>query len=185
MRVHDAENQQIIANSFREFGAARSIVMDADGIIRAGNGSVQGAAEAGVKTARIIETDGTELIVVKRTDLSGDRAKAYALADNKATDTSAFDDAAIESALRELDEAGIDMTDFGFAEVSDAEVMADAIEELQPRKFEKVWVLIGAPLSRYGEMASLVEQLSHMGEDITVEMTVAGGDDADAKEDRQ
>ena len=48
---------------------------------------------------RIVESDGTELIAIKRTDLSTEdsRRKALALADNYTSDTSVFDfDAIVE-----------------------------------------------------------------------------------------
>ena len=71
--------------SLEKFGAARSIVVDRDNRIIAGNHVVQNAPSAGIEDAIIVESDGSKLIVVKRTDLSLDDAKAreLAIADNR------------------------------------------------------------------------------------------------------
>lgn len=72
-----------IQDSLREFGAARSIVVDKDGIVRAGNGTVEAAKEAGITKVRIVDSSPDELIAVRRADLSGKQAQAYAIADNR------------------------------------------------------------------------------------------------------
>lgn len=91
-RRHDNENKRIIRGSLEELGAGRSIVIDKDGAIIAGNGVYEQAKALGLKT-RVVETDGSELVVVKRTDLATDdeRRKKLALADNAASDTSDWD----------------------------------------------------------------------------------------------
>lgn len=80
--------QELINKSFRELGAGRSILLDKDNRIIAGNKSQLGAIEAGIENVRIIETDGKELIAVKRTDISLDskEGRELALADNATTD---------------------------------------------------------------------------------------------------
>lgn len=77
-----------IAQSFKNYGAARSIVVDADGVIIAGNHAVDGALEAGIKHGVVVETEGDELVIVKRTDLrlaSDKRAIELAYADNRSS----------------------------------------------------------------------------------------------------
>lgn len=88
-RKHGEENKRIIKKSLEELGAGRSIVIDAEGEIIAGNGVFEQAQELGIKT-KIIETDGSELVVVKRTDLrtKDEKRKKLALADNAASDAS-------------------------------------------------------------------------------------------------
>ena len=75
----------------RSYGAARSIVIDEDNRILAGNGTIEGAKAAGLKNVRIIETDGTEVIAVRRTGLSEDEKVGLALADNRTSDLSDWD----------------------------------------------------------------------------------------------
>lgn len=88
-RKHGEENKRVIKKSLEELGAGRSILVDSEGEIIAGNGVFEQAQELGIPV-RIIETDGAELIAVKRKDLATDdeRRKRLALADNAASDTS-------------------------------------------------------------------------------------------------
>ena len=92
-RVHNDENKRVIRKSLEDLGAGRSIVIDNDGEIIAGNGVYEQAKKLGIKT-KIVETDGSELVVVKRTDLAtgDDKRKKLALADNAASDTSEWAD---------------------------------------------------------------------------------------------
>ncbi len=81
----------LIAESLQRFGAARSIVIDEDGRILAGNGTVEGAKAAGISNLRIIESDGDELIAVRRTGLTEEQKVGLALADNRTSDLSEWD----------------------------------------------------------------------------------------------
>jgi DNA modification methylase len=92
-RVHNEENKRVIRKSLEELGAGRSIVIDNEGEIIAGNGVYEQAQKLGIKT-KIVETDGSELVVVKRTDLAtgDDKRKRLAIADNAASDTSEWAD---------------------------------------------------------------------------------------------
>lgn len=91
-RLHSDRNKELIAKSLKKLGAGRSIVVDNEDYIVAGNGVHEQATALGIPT-RIIETDGTELIVIKRTDigLNDPRRKELALADNATSDTSTWD----------------------------------------------------------------------------------------------
>lgn len=91
-RKHNDKNKSLIKKSLEECGAGRSIVIDNDEEIIAGNGIYEQAKKLGIKT-KIIETDGSELVVVKRTDLStGDeKRKQLAVMDNSTSDSSEFD----------------------------------------------------------------------------------------------
>ena len=79
--------RKLMERSFTELGAGRSILVDKDGRIIAGNKSQQAAIAAGIKKVRIIETQGDELVAVKRTDISLDskEGRELALADNLTT----------------------------------------------------------------------------------------------------
>ena len=84
-------SSQLIKESLQKYGAARSIVIDEENRILAGNGTIEGAKAAGIKNVRIIETDGDEIIAVKRTGLSEDEKVGLALADNRTGDLSEWD----------------------------------------------------------------------------------------------
>ena len=91
-RVHSDKNKMIIDKSLKELGAGRSILIDSENEIIAGNGVFEQAEKQNIKI-KIVETDGTELIAVKRTDLKTNdkKRKKLALIDNHASDTSEFD----------------------------------------------------------------------------------------------
>ena len=91
-RVHTDKNKMIIDKSLKELGAGRSILIDSENEIIAGNGVFEQAEKQNIKI-KIVETDGTELIAVKRTDLKTNdkKRKKLALIDNHSTDTSNFD----------------------------------------------------------------------------------------------
>ena len=91
-RKHSKKNKELINKSLKECGAGRSIVIDNEDNIIAGNGIYEQAQKLGIKT-KIIETDGTELVVVKRTDLAteDEKRKQLAIMDNSASDSSEFD----------------------------------------------------------------------------------------------
>ena len=58
----------MVEHSLRHYGAGRSILLDRNGVAIAGNHTLEAAQEVGLPV-RTIETDGSELIAVVRTDL--------------------------------------------------------------------------------------------------------------------
>jgi DNA modification methylase len=99
-RKRTDRSASLIAESLKRYGAARSIVIDEDGRILAGNGTVEGAKKAGITNVRIIEAEGDELIAVRRAGLSEDEKVGLALADNRSSDLSEWD----HEMLRQLSE---------------------------------------------------------------------------------
>ena len=89
-RKHNEKNKKLIKKSLEECGAGRSIVVDNEGEIIGGNGIYEAW---GNKPVKIVETDGTELVVVKRTDLATDdeKRKKLAIMDNTTSDTAEMD----------------------------------------------------------------------------------------------
>jgi DNA modification methylase len=90
-RKRTNQSAELIQESLKRYGAARSIVIDENNRILAGNGTIEGAKAAGIKNVRIIETDGDEIIAVKRTGLSEHDKVGLALADNRTSDLSDWD----------------------------------------------------------------------------------------------
>ena len=72
--------QPLMERSFKELGAGRSILLDRNGNIIAGNKSQKAAIAAGIKKVRVIETTGDELVAVKRTDVDIDSAEGRKMA---------------------------------------------------------------------------------------------------------
>jgi len=74
----------LIEKSFRKFGAGRSILIDKNNNIIAGNKTIENAAAIGMEEVQIVESDGKRIIAVKRTDIDLDspEGREMALADN-------------------------------------------------------------------------------------------------------
>ena len=127
--------RQLMERSFSELGAGRSILVDKDGRIIAGNKSQKAAIAAGIKKVRIIETTGDELVAVKRTDISLDskEGRELALADNLTTQVN------LEWDKVELQEVaaqqGIDLPDWGL-DPAEFEQKTQTNSELDVDEFE-------------------------------------------------
>jgi len=92
---------EMIRKSFQKFGAGRSILLDKNNRIIAGNKSVE---FSGIEDVLIVESDGTQLIAVKRTDIDLDspQGREMALADNASAKANiVFDAELIEAELGE------------------------------------------------------------------------------------
>jgi hypothetical protein len=95
----------LIEKSFSKFGAGRSILLDKNNRIIAGNKSVENAAAIGMEDVQIVESDGKRIIAVKRTDIDLDtpEGREMALADNATAKANIIFDAELVEA--ELGEA--------------------------------------------------------------------------------
>lgn len=110
---HTEFGMGLLEKSLRENGAGRSILIDKDNKIIAGNGIIEAAGSVGLENVKIIETTGDEIIAVKRTDISLDskEGRQMALADNA---TAAADLEWNEGILAaETDKYGINTEDWG------------------------------------------------------------------------
>src|SRR5579859_6091797 len=103
----------LLEHSLRQYGAGRSILTDKNGVVIAGNKTLETAADIGLPV-KVVETDGTELVVVQRTDLDLTRDKAareLAYADNRVAEVDLDWDA---EQLAEDRAAGVDLDSFFF-----------------------------------------------------------------------
>jgi hypothetical protein len=86
VRKHDTKNIEAIKGSLIKFGQQKPIVATKDGIVLAGNGTLQAAKEI-----------GWDKISVYVTDLEGFNASAFAIADNRTSELASWDDGLAES----------------------------------------------------------------------------------------
>ena len=100
-RKHTPRNIGMIVSALHEVGAARSIVVDEDGTILAGNGVVDAAAEAGIERVQVIDADGETIIAVRRTGQTDEQKRRLALFDNRAAELAAWDTEQIARDLAE------------------------------------------------------------------------------------
>ena len=115
-RKHNQRNIGQIVSSLQEVGAARSIVIDEDNIILAGNGVIEAAGIAGIENVRVIEADGNEIIAVKRKGLTPEQKTRLALWDNRAAELAEWD---VEQLQIEFDAGMLDglFSEFELAEL--------------------------------------------------------------------
>lgn len=76
----------MLERSLRQYGAGRSILLDKNRKIIAGNKTTEVAGEIGLEDVIVVETTGHELVAVVRTDLDLDKdpaARELAYADNR------------------------------------------------------------------------------------------------------
>ena len=100
-----------LRRSLEDYGAGRSIVVDARGRILGGDKTVEQAKELGLPIT-VVPTDGQRLIVVQRVDLDAQtdpRAQALAVADNRVGELDLDWNPAV---LQQLEQAGVALDGF-------------------------------------------------------------------------
>lgn len=107
-----ARGMSMLEQSLRVYGAGRSILLDKDNKIIAGNKTAETAADVfgSEATVRVVETDGDEIIAVRRTDLDMDEnpaARELAVADNRVGQVNLEFDPDVLAALQD---SGVDMS---------------------------------------------------------------------------
>lgn len=83
-RQHNPRNLGVIEDGLKEVGFARSIVIDDDNVILAGNATVEACGIAGIERVKVVEADGETIIAVRRTNLTPEQKIRLALIDNRA-----------------------------------------------------------------------------------------------------
>lgn len=100
----------ILENSLSKYGAGRSILCDKNGVVIAGNKTLEAAAERGLEI-QTVTTDGTKLVVVQREDLDlsdGGQARELAYADNRAAEVGLdWDAAQLAADMETIDLSGM------------------------------------------------------------------------------
>jgi DNA modification methylase len=139
VRKHSRRNLDAIKASLRKFGQQKPIVVDAKGIVLAGNGTLTAAQELG----------WTEIQIV-RTELAGVEATAFAIADNRTAELAEWEEDKLSQVLQSLKVEDADLlaaTGYDAAEVdkmSKAEVTEDEVPDVPAEPITKagdLWLL--------------------------------------------
>jgi hypothetical protein len=104
VRKHSRRNLDAIKASLRKFGQQKPIVVDAKGIVLAGNGTLTAAQELG----------WTEIQIV-RTELAGVEATMFAIADNRTAELAEWEEDKLNAVLKSLQDEGVDLADLGYS----------------------------------------------------------------------
>lgn len=89
---HDERSIAALMRSLKEFGQQKTVVVDSNNTVKAGNGLVLAAM-------RLCWRE----IQVNRTDLTGPKLEAYAIADNKTAKFSDFDNSKLLDMLKKIE----------------------------------------------------------------------------------
>jgi hypothetical protein len=174
-RTHTPRNIGMIADSLQEVGAARSIVIDEDDIVLAGNGTLEGAAQAGITKVRVVDASGDELIAVRRRGLTPEQKTRLALADNRTNELSDWN----PDALKDLQASGADLSNlFTAEELADIIAVDDEApveRTLVERPSDVAWVLLAIPLEEWPKHQAAVEAMQLAAKFSTMVMRPADG----------
>ena len=109
-RKHSDNNLSAIAESLKQFGQRKPIVVTADNVVVAGNGTLEAARFLGWPKIDVVRAPA---------DWSDDQVKAFALADNRSAELAEWNPEVLSAQLLELDEAGFDVEALGFDMVAE------------------------------------------------------------------
>ena len=115
VRVHDDASIAVQMASLRDFGQLKSVVIDADGVVLAGNGLLEAAKRLGWTHLAASEFLGDETL-----------KRAYKIADNRAAELSEWDTSALVERLKQIDDPTT-LADLGFSD----DVVADIAATVQ------------------------------------------------------
>jgi hypothetical protein len=91
VREHNDRNLSAIKASLEKFGQQKPIVVDGEGVVVAGNGTLEAARQLGWKNIEVV-----------RTKLKGADAVAYAIADNRTAELAVWNEEKLAKALETL-----------------------------------------------------------------------------------
>jgi hypothetical protein len=102
----------MLVDALQKVGASRSIVLDENDVILAGNGVVEAASEAGLTKVQVVEADGDTIVAVRRRGLSDEQKRDLAIYDNRTAELATWN---VEQLAADLKD-GLDLSPFFFDE---------------------------------------------------------------------
>lgn len=155
-RKHSERNLEAIKESLKRFGQRKPIVVQGKKVL-AGNGTLE--------AARQLQWEKIQVVTVPD-DWDDDTAKAYALADNRTAELAEWDDAILAKQLLELQDAGIEIAELGFAQEAKASeaALADAFANAIEDKSEFEQITFTLHQSQMSDMRAALQASMDMGE---------------------
>jgi ParB family transcriptional regulator, chromosome partitioning protein len=102
----------MVTEALQAVGAARSIVIDEDNLILAGNGITEAAVAAGLTKVQVVDVEGDTVVAVRRRGLTAAQKRALAIYDNRTAELAEWN---LEQLAADL-QSGEDLTAFFLAE---------------------------------------------------------------------
>ena len=160
-RSHSPRNIGMLVDSLQQLGASRSIVIDEEGTVLAGNGVVEAAAEAGITKVRVVDVAGDELVAVRRTGLTPEQKVDLALRDNRVAELAEWDIPVLKALDETMDLSHL-FTDTEKSKLFGEEENAPipGIEEITlKRPAEIVFLMLAIPVEEWPKYQAEVEKL--------------------------
>ena len=162
---HTEYGMSLLEKSLRKHGAGRSILLDKDNNIIAGNGVVEIAGQIGLEKVKIVETTGDEIVAVKRTDISLDTKEGREIAlDDNATakvdiewDKETLKD---EFEEEELIEHGVDAE------------WDDLPDELEENEEKEDGFIVKVKFENYKEFTNIEKELRALAEKVGADLVI-------------
>ena len=154
------KGEKLMRRSIEKFGLGRSILLDKDNNIIAGNKTQEMAKKLGYDDVIVVETDGSKLVAVKRTDvdLNSPEGRELALADNATNEANLdWDNDALADAQQEF---GFDAKDWGL------DPMKDAGDELYDEYSQNTGKVMYEPKETHRKVEELYTPCTKFDEDI-------------------
>lgn len=144
----------LISKSLQKFGAGRSILLDKNNRIIAGNKTVENAGAVGIENVQVVETDGKTIIAVKRTDIDLDtpEGRELALADNATAKANIVFDA--EVTIAEVGELVSEEWGVGIGGVGRES------QNLELKPFQRTHILLSFPPEKLIEIQEYIEKIT-------------------------
>lgn len=124
--IHPDDQIDAIAESIRQFGISKPVLVDAENVLITGHGTRLGAIRAGLTT----------IPVIKKTNWSPRQISAYRLADNQLAKRSRYDFEKLSNEIDALLNQDFDLSALGFNEQEldallkiDASILPDGIDQ--------------------------------------------------------
>lgn len=116
-RKHSPKNLESIKGSLARFGQQKPIVVGKNGVVIAGNGTLEAARSLGWNEIEIV-----------RTNLDGTEATAFAIADNRTGELAEWDAGVLSETLKALKDIDFDLGSIGFDDDDLAKMIASDMQ---------------------------------------------------------
>jgi len=160
--MHTAYGMDLLEKSVNKVGIIESITVSNDDKIISGNARHEVIGKNFDKEALVIETDGTQPIIIKRTDIESDSKKFYEasiLANTTAKKNIEFDLDVVDSLVEEF---GIDAVDLGVDLEDNQEMQKGNIIKENIKPFIKTHILLSFPPEKMIYIQDLIENITQI-----------------------
>lgn len=171
-RRRTARGRSMLVEALGKVGAARSIVIDEDNEILAGNGIVEAATEAGIHRVQVVEADGDTIIAVRRRGLTPQQKRDLSMYDNRVAELAEWDPGQIGKDAAGGLELQAFFTDAELAKLTkDKSGREPIVEEVQTGPVaDRFWISVRGPLAAQAKALQQLRALMKDLEGVEVEL---------------